>query len=323
MKLTDIYKPIQEELVQVGREFEKELRGYDGFSTTILNFLIKESGKKLRPALALISAKAGGRVTQDVVSLATAVEVLHTATLIHDDVLDEAALRRRKESLNVRWGNDVSVVIGDYLYAKAFILLATLKDMRPVHALTETARIMCMGELSQLEHRYDFTLSEGAYLSMIERKTASLIATACELGAHLGGADEKTIEPLSRYGRLFGIAFQIIDDCLDLVGSEKRLGKSLGTDVRKGKPTLPLIYLLQEMSGPEREKFEQLFRDSGDPNIMEEIRRLIQKRGTLERSFQRARSYLRSAKDAISDLRAQESREFLVQIADYTLQCDR
>ena len=320
MKLSDIYRPIEKDLVDVDREFEKELKGYDGFSSTILNFLSGEQGKKLRPALVLFSAKAGGRMSCDIVRLATAVELLHTATLIHDDVLDEAMIRRKKVSLNFRWGNEVSVVMGDYLYAKAFIILAELEERKVSKALTETARVICMGELAQLERRYDFALSEASYVTMIERKTASLMASACELGAFLGGAGEDEVARLSRYGLKFGIGFQIIDDCLDLVGDEKKMGKSLGTDIRKGKPTLPLIYLLEKISRAEKEKLKEIVLHSQDGEAIGEIRRLIERYGTLERSMGRAHEYLQSAKEEVNHLRAIDARESLLQLADFTLE---
>lgn len=323
MNLLDIYRPIQKELERVDREFEKELQGYDGFSSTILEFLLGDQGKKLRPALTLFSARVGGGVSQEVVRLATAVELLHTATLIHDDVLDEALLRRKKMSLNFRWGNEISVVMGDYVYAKAFIILSELQDQRLMRSLTETARVICMGELAQLEKRYDFTLSEEAYLSMIERKTASLISRACELGGYLGGAQVSEMKQLSGYGRHFGIGFQIIDDCLDLFGDEEKMGKSLGTDVRKGKPTLPLIYLLKELTSSEKEKLKQLFLEAQDGEVMGEVRRLIAQYGTLDKSMKRAHSYLQSAQKEIVDLRYESSRESLMQLAEFTLKRDR
>ena len=323
MKLSEIYQPIEKDLVQVDQEFEKELRGYDGFSSTILNFLLGEQGKKLRPALVLFSAKVGGRVSQDIVRLATAVELLHTATLIHDDVLDEAMIRRKKVSLNFRWGNEVSVVMGDYLYAKAFIILSELEERKVSRALTETARVICMGELSQLEKRYDFTLSEANYVTMIERKTASLMGSACELGAFLGGAETEEVVCLSRYGLRFGIGFQIIDDCLDLVGDEKKMGKSLGTDIRKGKPTLPLIYLLEKISSAEKKRLKEIVLHSQDGEAVDEIRRLIEKHGTLEHPMERAHEYIQSAKKEITDLGADETRERLMQLADYTMSRDR
>lgn len=323
MELSEIYRPIQKELVLVDREFEKELQGYDGFSSTILEFLCGDQGKKLRPALVLMASRIGGQFSHDVIRLATAVELLHTATLIHDDVLDEALLRRKRPSLNFRWGNEVSVVIGDYIYAKAFIILADLKERGVYRALTETARVICMGELAQLERRYDFTLSEESYISMIDRKTASLIAAACELGSSLGGSDSETAERMARYGRQYGIGFQIIDDCLDLFGDEKSMGKSLRTDIRKGKPTLPLIYLLQEISKKERERLKEKVRQSQDGEAVEEIRTLIIRRGMQERAMARARSYLESAKEEAAQLSDGEVKGFLTCLADYTLSRNR
>lgn len=320
MKLSEIYQPIEHELTRVDREFEKELKGYDGFSSTILEFLLGEQGKKLRPALVLLSAKVGGGDSHRIIRFATAVELLHTATLIHDDVLDEALLRRKKMSLNFRWGNEVSVVMGDYLYAKTFIILSEFEERKIWERLTDTAKVICMGELAQLGRRYDFTLTEEHYVSMIERKTASLMASACELGAYLGGAPAEDITCLKQYGLQFGIGFQIIDDCLDLVGDETKMGKSLGTDIRKGKPTLPIILLLEKISNDEKEKLREMILASQDGEAMGEIRRLIERHGTLKRSMEKANTYLETAKREIVSLNQKEVRECLMQLADYTSQ---
>ena len=318
--LQAIYRSIAKDLTKVDRAFEAELKGYDHFSHEVLTFLLGDPGKRMRPALVLFSAKLGGRIPPIAIQIATAVELLHTATLIHDDVLDEAMIRRKKVSLNFRWGNEVSVVMGDYLYAKAFIILSELEERKVSRALTETARVICMGELAQLEKRYDFSLSEENYVTMIERKTASLMASACELGAFLGGAEAEAAAHLSRYGLQFGIGFQIMDDCLDLVGDEKKMGKSLGTDIRKGKPTLPLIYLLEKISLSEKEKLKEIVLQSQDGEAIGEIRRLIEQYGTLERSMERAHQYIRSAKKELVHLRATETRDCLLQLADFTLE---
>ncbi|MBI4436184.1 MAG: polyprenyl synthetase family protein [Candidatus Omnitrophica bacterium] len=317
--LSDIYRPIEKELVEVSREFEKELKGYDGFSSIVLEFLLGDRGKMLRPALVLFSAQIGGQFSHCIVKLATSIELLHTATLIHDDVLDEAMLRRRKETLNFRWGNEISVVLGDYVYAKSFIILSELREMKVLQDLIETAKVICMGELGQLVARYDFSLSEEKYVTMIERKTASLISRACELGAYLGGASKEEVERLSQYGLYFGIGFQIVDDCLDLVGDEEKMGKSLGTDIQKGKPTLPLIYLLQKISDAEKKKIKEIIQESQNGEAADEIRRLVARHGTVERSMERARAYMQMAKREVADLKVRQTQESLAHLAEYTL----
>lgn len=166
--LTEIYRPISRRLGEVDRAFEKQLEGYDHVSNRILDSLLGDPGKKLRPALVLFCSKFGGRMNRRVIQIATAVELLHTATLIHDDVLDEAILRRQKESINSRWGNEISVVLGDYIYSKAFILMSQMGLPMAFQLLSETARTMCIGELAQLVKRYDFALLEREYVRMIQ-----------------------------------------------------------------------------------------------------------------------------------------------------------
>jgi len=323
MKLSEIYHPIEKELIQVNETFKGELQGYDRFSSRILDSLMEDRGKRLRPALALFAAKTGDGISPGVLKLATAVELLHTATLIHDDVLDEALLRRKKESVNSRWGNEISVVLGDYLYAKTFIILSEIENKKIWQALTETAKVICMGELSQLERRYDFSLSEKDYVRMIEWKTASLMASACELGAVLGGASAEDAASLSRYGLQFGIGFQIIDDCLDLIGDEREMGKSLGTDLRKGKMTLPLIYLFEKLSSDQINKLKEAILASQDGEASEEVRRLVGIHGSLERSMERARGFFEDAKNQIIRLKERQTKEHLAELAEYTLTRNR
>ena len=317
--LQAIYRSIAKDLTKVDRAFEAELKGYDHFSHEVLTFLLGDPGKRMRPALVLFSARLGGRIPPIAIQIATAVELLHTATLLHDDVLDEALLRRRKESVNSRWGNEISVVVGDYIYSKAFLLLSRLDGTIAFRTLSETARVMCIGELAQLVKRYDFALLEKEYFRMIELKTASLISRSCELGAMVGGASQRTVSRMARYGLQFGIGFQIIDDCLDLVGEEKRVGKSLGTDIQKGKPTLPLIYLLKSLSSRDKEALKRIMMESQDGRAVAEVRRLAIKQGALDRSLACAKGYFEKAKEMLVGIPEGGAKQNLSDLADYTL----
>ena len=211
-------------------------------------------GKRLRPALVLLSAQACGGIRPEHVPLAAMAELIHTASLVHDDVLDEATIRRHLDTINARWDNEASVLLGDYLFARAMCLASSLDDAFACRLISESARNMCEGELKQIESRGDYDLSESDYFEIIAGKTAALTACCCRLGAHYAGAEPAVCEALARYGHDLGVAFQIADDVLDLLGDEAAVGKSLGTDLRKQKATLPLIRLLATVSAEDRER---------------------------------------------------------------------
>jgi octaprenyl-diphosphate synthase len=237
------------------------------------------SGKRIRPALALLGAALvsekrgqalfftnGSRAREkvpDPVKLATAVEMIHTATLLHDDVIDGASLRRGISTLNAKWGDTLSVLSGDFLYSKAFCLLSELDHPAVLRLMSDTARIVCEGEVAQIERQYDLTLTRSTYLKIIDRKTASLMGGSAQAGALLGGATPARAARLGTFGRSFGIAFQILDDAQDLVGDEETLGKSLGTDLALGQLTLPLLHL-RDVAHPElRSQLAQWFNGNG------------------------------------------------------------
>ena len=318
--LEEIYRPIANDLAKVEKAFKTQLQGYDHFSEEVLSFLLGDPGKRMRPALVLLTAGLKGRAIGPLaIQIATAVELLHTATLLHDDVLDEALLRRRKERINSRWGNEIPVVVGDYIYAKAFLLISHMKMPGAFGLLSETAKVMCIGELAQLVKRFDFALLEKEYFRMIEFKTASLIQRSCELGARVACASTGVIRHAAEYGRQFGIGFQIVDDCLDLVGEESRVGKSLGTDIQKGKPTLPLIYLLQRLPNKDQARLKEVMRESQDGEAVKEVRRLVLHYGTLEASLRCAKGYFEKAKARALGLPRGETKDSLLDLADYTL----
>ncbi len=203
-------------------------------------------GKQLRPALVFLWARAAGGVTPEHFTVAKVVELIHLATLVHDDVLDGAQRRRRVPTVNALHGNEVPVLLGDYIYARAFHMSVTMQDLACSRRLADVTRLMCQGEITQIVHRFDFAWDAARYFEVIREKTATLYAAACELGVHYAQGPRALIESATRYGEQLGIAFQIVDDCLDLEGDEDEVGKSLGTDLDKGKLTLPLLCLLRE-----------------------------------------------------------------------------
>ncbi|GIX04732.1 MAG: polyprenyl synthetase [Planctomycetaceae bacterium] len=239
------------ELVQVEEILQRELLTGNPYVCDILTHISRFRGKRLRPVLLLLSAQACGGITPEHRVLAAVVEMIHLATLIHDDVLDEAVTRRHVVTVNARWNNETSVLFGDYLFTHAFHLASSLDTTFACRVIGRATNRLCEGELTQTRERGNLDLTEERYFSIIDGKTAELTALCGLLGAHFARADAEIVQALELFGRKLGLAFQIADDVLDLVGEETYTGKSLGTDLAKQKMTLPVIYLLQRLNEPE------------------------------------------------------------------------
>lgn len=245
---------VQPELDRINRELLEDLRPRERDLLPLVKHVAGYQGKQLRPVLVFLAGKAvgSGEIRTEHHEVAKVVELLHTATLVHDDVLDGAGMRRRIPTVNALEGAEVAVLLGDYIYAKAFHMAVSLEDVACARWLAETVRVICQGEITQILHRFDFDWTEERYFQVISDKTASLYAAAARLGGHYAGGDEGQLQALETYGLELGIAFQIVDDCLDLAGDEDEVGKSLGTDLTKGKLTLPLLHLMQQRDGAQR-----------------------------------------------------------------------
>jgi octaprenyl-diphosphate synthase len=239
-----LYAPIVREMDEVERLLAETVRNDHPAVAEVVAHVSHYKGKRLRPALLLLTAKACGRLTPAHPVLAAVIELVHTATLVHDDVLDEATTRRHVATANARWGNHNSVLLGDYLFTHAFHLATTLGDIHACQILGTVTNRVCEGELRQGLERGNLALSEAQYFELIDAKTAELIACSSRIGALYSGAAPDVVAAMERYGRHIGIAFQIADDLLDIVGEERATGKSLGTDLEQQKMTLPLIRLL-------------------------------------------------------------------------------
>ncbi|MBI3008929.1 MAG: polyprenyl synthetase family protein [Candidatus Omnitrophica bacterium] len=320
MDLSEIYKPIKKDLERVEIEFKRQLSSEDEFIAEINGHLMGTSGKRIRPALVLLSAKIvnGRLVTEEIINLASAIELIHTATLIHDDIIDESDLRRKKKTLNSKWGNDISVLVGDYLYSKAFSLLSGLDDHRVLRSLSVTTNGMCEGELFQLHRRYKMNITMDEYLNIIRRKTASLMASCCECGAFMGKADKKGVEFLKSFGMNFGMAFQIVDDCLDIIGDERRLGKSIGSDASKGKLTLPLIYLKNSLPNKEWKRLQEMFSSSNGTNISV-IKEAAKKYNAIDYCIEKVKGYVSAAEENLMRLEDSPERKSLIELVHYSV----
>ena len=316
MKLEKIYSPIKKELGRIETELRSQLlSSKDKFILEVNGYLLDSAGKRLRPSLVLLSAKMNNHWDKKAIPVAAALELIHTASLVHDDVLDEADLRRKRATVNTRWGNESAVLTGDYLYFKAFSILSQLEVQKISSIVSFAAEKMCEGEIIQTCKTYKLNLSEEDYLEIIEKKTASLMAASCEVGAVLCQSDPPTRKALASYGLNFGMAFQIIDDCLDLVFPADKMGKSTYKDFAQGKMTLPLIYLVRRLTKENGQKINGLFHKD-----REEIINLLREYEVVEQSWQKAKEYLSRAKDQLKISRDSEAKEALFLLSDYLLE---
>ncbi len=317
--LDEIYKPVREELREIDRRFAEEFSAGEAFVAELLAHVSRYRGKRLRPALLLLSGKAAGNLNDAHIHLAMAVESIHTATLVHDDVLDEAALRRYAPTINKLWGNEASVLLGDYLFAAAFRFAARAENNPASRLLSETSSIVCEGELLQIGERNNFELSEERYLKIVRKKTASLCSCACRLGVLCAAGDEKLMRSLAEYGENLGVAFQIVDDCLDLAGDESEAGKSLGTDLSKGKFTLPLLHLLRTTG----DAADLLKRAAGEPEALDAVRDSLLKAGSIDYALSVAGRHAEEAKAFLKTIQPSPVRTSLEQLAAYVVQRKR
>ena len=285
----------------------------------IADHIIASGGKRLRPMLHVLAGGAAGYAGEQQIKLAAVIEFIHTSTLLHDDVVDESDLRRGRKTANALWGNAASVLVGDFLYSRSFQLMVELDDMRIMRILADTTNTIAEGEVLQLLNIGNADVSEAAYLAVIERKTAVLFAAATELGGILGGLPEKQIAALRDYGMQLGYAFQIADDLLDYVSDADTLGKNIGDDLAEGKPTLPLIYALQDASDEQRQSLRHAI-EHGGLDSLDRIIASIRDSGALQRTHARAVAHAAAARESLAALPASPYRDALATLADYSVQ---
>jgi octaprenyl-diphosphate synthase len=316
--LATLYEPIAAELAAAEQVFVDELQSRFPFVQLLVDHSADFHGKRLRPALVLLSGKASGRVTDAHPVLAAVVEMIHTATLVHDDVLDEATIRRHAATVNAEWGNETAVLLGDYLFTHAFHLAASLDSTRACRWIGQATNKICEGEMLQVHRRGDFDLDEDDYFTIIEGKTAELTAVSCRLGACYAGATESTVGALDRYGRNLGIAFQIADDVLDLRGEERVTGKSLGTDLEKQKLTLPLIRMLKTVDTPTAAMLRKRLGVAGAQE-RRELKPYLESTGGIDYAWQRARHHVKLALDGLDCLAESDAKATLRTLAQYVV----
>ncbi len=317
-ELDNIIRPVAAELAAVKSNYAHQLKWQSEPIRGIGRYLSKAHGKFFRPALVLLSAKLGEGDMEKAVSTGVAIELIHAASLVHDDIIDEAVLRRSQRTINSKWGNAVSVIAGDYLLARAFDMVSKLDEPRIMTVFSRTAARMCEGELAQLANAYNFDVTEDDYLDIIKKKSAYLISDCCAVGGMLGRLSEDKINRLTAYGLYLGVAFQITDDCLDLAGKESQLGKSVWQDMEKGKLTLPIIFLLKNAGRKNRMSVVELI-TSGGKSSHRILREKALSSGAISRSKSIASDYVRMAKKKLADSDGMLKKTFC-DIADYVLE---
>lgn len=318
LRLAELLSPITSDLEKSARIFRRELRSEQPFLRRLCEHVERFHGKQVRPALLLLSGQACGGAGHAHHVLAAVVEMVHIATLVHDDVLDDADLRRRAATVSHRWGTESAVLLGDFLFSHAFRLCSSLDSQFAAQLIGQTAVTLCVGELMQISHRNNFELTEAEYFEIIERKTAALIGTCCLLGAKYADADGETVQRMHDFGVGLGLAFQITDDLLDLTGDEAEVGKSLGRDVQKGKLTLPLIHYLRDAEPRQREEALALLRWD-DPQRDRLIAQLLADSESIEYAQQTACAHVRRSLDFLSELPPSDARASLTAMAEFII----
>jgi octaprenyl-diphosphate synthase len=313
--LPALFAGLAADLSAVERVMRDALRTDEPRVASLLEELGDFHGKMLRPALVILTARTLGEVSSEHHTLGAALEMIHTATLIHDDLIDEGDVRRGKPTAHVRFGNPTAVLLGDYFYTRAFDLVARLERPALMSRLTRVTNIVCEGELHQMCARRDLALSEVEYERIIYGKTAALTEIACVCGAVTGGPAIQ--EAGAAYGRWCGMAFQIVDDCLDLTGDPQKVGKTLATDIEMGRLTLPFIRLLENAPASEQAVLGERLLGVAGPEDVEAVRRLAIERGGVAAAMATAREYAHRAVDALTPLPDNEAKRQLIDLARF------
>jgi octaprenyl-diphosphate synthase len=320
-RLNDLYAGIQADLDKVEQSLQDLGRSSNPLVAEINRYLFQKGGKRIRPALLILSAKLFGHRGEDHVFWSSLVEVIHTASLIHDDIVDKAELRRGRDTIHARWGSNITVLLGDYLYIRAIRYALKTRRMSLIDALAEVTTRMIEGELLECSVSGDPDLDETTYFAILEKKTAALFSAACRIGSLLGEATDEEADRLAAFGTDLGMAFQIIDDILDYTGQPDVLGKPVLSDLREGRITLPLIVTLRRLDKPAQESLRRLILDRDtDPEALARIQAIVAANGALKEASALAARYSESAKSRLAGLPASVESETLSRIGDFLVE---
>ena len=323
MNLNEIAAPVRQHLDAFDRVFRDSMRSKIGLVDLITKYILRQKGKKVRPILVLLSADLCGGVNAKSYRGATLVEILHTATLVHDDVVDEADTRRGLASINAVWKNKIAVLMGDYLLSRGLLLSLDNDDFEFLKITSTAVRRMSEGEIHQIQRSRKLDLDEPSYLRIIADKTASLLSTCCEIGATSAGNDPQQRWLLREYGELVGLAFQIRDDLLDYVGRRGITGKPTGLDLSEKKLTLPLIHALAQSPKSEAKAVLSMIRDGGKKMKAQKVIDFVEAYGGLDYAARKARQFAEEAKERISGFAASPSKESLIAFAEFVVEREK
>jgi octaprenyl-diphosphate synthase len=322
--LAHIFEPIRQDLEQVEGEFARHVESHVALIPEIGRYIQDAGGKRVRPAVLLMAARLSGYKGDLAIVYATLVEAIHTATLVHDDIVDDSTLRRGRPAVHSKWGNDVTVLLGDYLYIKSINVALAQDSLDVVRILCNVTLRMIEGELFQLSRNGNIDLTEPEYFEILERKTAELFGGCAEIGGLLGTVGPEGRRALRDYGFNLGVAFQLVDDLLDLSGREETLGKPIASDLREGKLTLPVIHLVQHGGARMRELVADVVRQRQlSADQWQELSRGMAERKSLEYAYQQATEFGERAKASLASMPASPERDGLIALPDYVLSRDR
>jgi octaprenyl-diphosphate synthase len=317
--IEEIRALVAEDMARVDVLIQRRLHSEVGLIDQLGHYIVNSGGKRLRPALVLLSAGAAGYRGEAHIELAAVVEFIHTATLLHDDVVDASQLRRGRATANQRWGNEASVLVGDFLYSRAFQMMVDVRSMRVMDILADATNTIAEGEVQQLLNRQDPETTEQRYLQVIHNKTARLFEAAAQLGAVIAGSTPAIEEALTGYGRHVGVAYQLIDDVLDYSASSNELGKNIGDDLAEGKPTLPLLYAMWHGDREQSKTIREAIRNGGLDNLTG-IMAAIESTGAIAYTAARAGEEARKAAEALARVPNSVYREALYALARFAVE---
>lgn len=312
----EIVEPVKPFLERVASQLAEQVHAFDPDIVPYAQYALTNQGKQLRPVLVALSAGATGQVNDSLVTVAVIIEMVHLATLVHDDVMDEAEIRRRRPTLAANWGNTISVLVGDCLFANALRLAASFPTPEICRAVASATNTVCSGEILQTHQRRDFPCTRSQYFKVLEMKTAELFALSCELGAAMGGATRAGQSALRKYGLALGTAYQIFDDCVDLFGTEADVGKSLGSDLASGKLTLPVLIVFENGSAEDQARLRG-YVQNWEPGLLPRLQELLEKYDAQTSSRSVVQGYLESAKRTLKSIPESPSRSALMFLADF------
>lgn len=321
MNLDDLHNLLADDLRELDETIRRRLSSEVVLINQLGEYIIGAGGKRLRPVLVLLASRALGYQGREPVELAAVVEFIHTATLLHDDVVDASEQRRGRASANTLWGNEAAVLVGDFLYSRAFQMMVEVNHMPIMAVMAETTNTIAEGEVQQLLNVHEPDTSEATYLAVIRHKTAKLFEAAARTGGLIAGCDEATARSLAEYGMRLGTAFQLVDDVLDYSGESDATGKNLGDDLAEGKPTLPLIHAMREGNATQRELIREAIRDGGREHILA-VTAAIEQTGAIDYTFAFAREEAQRAYDAVANLDDSPYRDAMRFLAEFAVDRD-